>query len=74
MSLRILMEISYQLVKFASYLLNDPLVGVKIEVQLGVVLLDDDPGGLLDCLGANATHFRGFFGDGLEKLTRRTSR
>ena len=56
MSLRILMEISYQLVKFASYLLNDPLVGVKIEVQLGVVLLDDHTGGLLDRLGSNTSH------------------
>ena len=61
-------------VKFASYLLNDPLVGVEIEVQLGVVLLDYDPGGLLDCLGAYTAHFRVFFGDGVEKLARRTRR
>ena len=44
---------------------------MEIEVQLGVVLLDDDPGGLFDCLGANATHFRGFFGDGSKNLPAR---
>ena len=59
---------------FVSYLLNDPLVGVKVEVQLGVVLLNDDPGGLLDCLGANTAHFRGIFGDEVEKLSRRIRR
>ena len=59
---------------FVSYLLNDPLVGVKVEVQLGVVLLDDDPGGLFDCLGANTAHFRGIFGDEVEKLSRRIRR
>ena len=41
---------------FVSYLLNDPLVGVKVEVQLGVVLLNDDLGGLLDGLGTDTTH------------------
>ena len=64
----------FSAVKFVSYLLNNPLVSVEIEVQLGVVLLDDDPGGLFDCLGANATHFRGIFVDGVEKFTRKTSR
>ena len=59
---------------FVSYLLNDPLIGVKVEVQLGVVLLDDDPGGLFDCLGANTAHFRGIFGDEVEKLSRRIRR
>ncbi len=39
-----------------SYLLDDPLVGVEVEVELGVVLLDDDPGGLLHRLGADAAH------------------
>ena len=29
---------------------------MEVEVELGVVLLDDDPGGLLDRLGADATH------------------
>ena len=47
---------------------------MEIEVQFGVVLLDDDPGGLLDRLGTNAAHFRVFFGDGVEKLTRRARR
>merc|ERR550539_2001758 len=37
-------------------LLNDPLVGVEIEGKLGVVLLDDDPGSLLDGFGSDATH------------------
>ena len=64
----------FSAVQFVSYLLNNPLVSVEIEVQFGVVLLDDDPGGLFDCLGANATHFRGFFVDGVEKFTRKTSR
>ena len=39
-----------------SDLLDDPLVGVEIEVQSGVVLLDDDPSGLLHGLGTNARH------------------
>ena len=55
------MQEFFSAVQFVSYLLNNPLVSVEIEVQLGVVLLDDDPGGLFDCLGANATHFRVFF-------------
>lgn len=32
------------------------LVGLEVEGELGVVPLDDDLGGLLDGLGANATH------------------
>jgi len=35
---------------------DDPLVGVEVQRQLGVVLLDDDPGGLLDGLGSNSAH------------------
>ena len=37
-------------------LLNDPLVGVEIEGELGVVLLDDDTSCLLDSFGSDATH------------------
>lgn len=33
------------------------LVGLEVESELGVVTLNDDLGGLLDGLGANATHF-----------------
>ena len=40
-------------------LIADTLVGLKVQSQLGVVPLDDDLGGLLDGLGANATHFGG---------------
>lgn len=36
-------------------LLAHPLVGVEVTAQAGVVLLDDDPGGLLDCLGPDST-------------------
>jgi hypothetical protein len=32
------------------------LVGLEVEGQLGVVSLNDDLGGLLNCLGTNATH------------------
>jgi hypothetical protein len=32
---------------------------VEIEVELGVVLLDDHPGGLLDRFGTDATHDEG---------------
>jgi hypothetical protein len=32
------------------------LVGVEVECELGVVLLDDDPGGLLHRLRTHATH------------------
>jgi len=38
-------------------LIADALVGLEVEGQLGVVPLNDDLGGLLDCLCANATHF-----------------
>lgn len=38
------------------HLLDDALVRVEIQVQLGVVLLNDDSRGLLDRLGAHATH------------------
>lgn len=42
--------------RFDPYLIEDALVGVEVGAQLGVVLLDDDAGGLLDRLGADATH------------------
>lgn len=38
-------------------LVADPLVGLEVERELGVVTLDDDLGGLLHGLGADATHF-----------------
>merc|ERR1719509_483256 len=44
-----------------SDLLDDPLVGVEVQGELGVVLLDQDPGGLLHGLGSDASH-RGFLG------------
>ena len=37
-------------------LLNDLLVGVEVKGELGVVLLNDDLGGLLDGLGTDTTH------------------
>ena len=40
-------------------LIADALVGLEVEGQLGVVPLNDDLGGLLDGLGANATHVGG---------------
>jgi hypothetical protein len=46
-------------------LVADALVGLEVEGQLGVVPLNDDLGGLLDCLSANATHF----GDLMLRLT-----
>jgi hypothetical protein len=42
-----------------SDLIAKTLVGLEVERQLGVVTLDDDLGGPLDCLGSNATHFGG---------------
>ncbi len=39
-----------------SHFLDDTLVGVEVQGELGVVLLNDDPGGLLNGLGADATH------------------
>jgi hypothetical protein len=38
-------------------LITDPLVGLEVERQLGVVALNDDLGGLLDGLSSDATHF-----------------
>lgn len=40
-------------------LIADTLVGLEVQGELGVVPLNDDLGGLLDSLGANATHFGG---------------
>ena len=40
-----------------------PLVGLEVEGELWVVSLDDDLGGLLDCLCANATHLCGCTGE-----------
>ena len=40
-------------------LIADSLVGLEIESQLGVVPLNDDLGGLLNGLGANASHVGG---------------
>ena len=40
-------------------LIADALVGVEVRGELGVELLNDDLGGLLDGLGADATHFGG---------------
>lgn len=40
-------------------LIADALVGLKVERQAGVVALNDDLGGLLDGLGADATHVGG---------------
>ena len=37
-------------------LLDDPLVGVEVEGQLGVVLLDDDTSCLLDGLSSDTAH------------------
>lgn len=44
-------------------LIADPLVGLEVQSQLGVVPLNDDLGGLLDSLGTNATHFGGVEGE-----------
>lgn len=48
-----------------SNLIADPLVGLEVQSQLGIVSLNDDLGGLLNGLGTNATHFGG---DGRELL------
>lgn len=37
--------------------ITDPLVGLEVQRQLGVVTLNDDLGGLLDGLSSDATHF-----------------
>lgn len=42
-----------------SDLITDTLVGLEVQGELGVVTLNDDLGGLLDSLSANATHFGG---------------
>jgi hypothetical protein len=42
-------------------LIADALVGLEVEGELGVVSLNDDLGGLLDGLGADATHFGGIW-------------
>ena len=39
-------------------LLNDLLVCVEVKGELGVVLLNDDLGGLLDGLGTDTTHLK----------------
>jgi len=44
-------------VRCAAHLIADPLVGLEVERELGVVTLNDDLGGLLDGLCADATHF-----------------
>lgn len=36
-------------------LLAHPFVGVEVTAQAGVILLDDDPGGLLHCLGPDSS-------------------
>ena len=40
-------------------LVDDALVGVEVEGEAGVVLLDDRPGGLLDGLGADSLLLQG---------------
>lgn len=49
-------------------LIADALVGLEVQGELGVVPLNDDLGGLLDSLGADATHFGGI---GLGLVVRR---
>jgi hypothetical protein len=41
-------------------LIADPLVGLEVERELGVVTLDDDLGGLLDRLCSDTTHIGDF--------------
>ena len=48
-------------------LITDSLVGLEVEGQLWVVTLNDDLGGLLDSLSANATHFCGICRFGLSR-------
>lgn len=48
-------------------LITDSLIGLEIEGQLWVVTLNDDLGGLLDSLSANATHFCGICRFGLSR-------
>jgi hypothetical protein len=42
-------------------LIANPLVGLEVQRQLGVVTLNDDLGGLLDGLGSDATHVGDLF-------------
>lgn len=42
------------------HLIADPLVGLKVKRELGVVPLDDDLGGLLDGLSSDTTHVGDF--------------
>lgn len=44
----------------SSHLIADPLVGLEVERELGVVTLDDDLGGLLDGLRSDTTHVGDF--------------
>lgn len=48
-------------------LIADALVGLKVKSQAGIVPLNEDLGGLLDSLGADATHFGGI-GRGLRMV------
>lgn len=58
-------------------LIADALVGLEVQGELGVVPLNDDLGGLLNGLGANATHLggvvlvvvRGLVGEGIAGLS-----
>ncbi len=51
-----------------SHLLNDALVDIEVQGQLGVVLLDDDLGGLLHGLGTDATHLEAKIFDSKEQI------
>lgn len=50
-------------------LIANPLVGLEVQRQLGVVTLNDDLGGLLDGLGSDATHFGDLFCELGERLS-----
>jgi hypothetical protein len=54
-------------------LITHSLVGLEVESKLGVVPLNDDLGGLLDCLRSNATHF-GEFGCWLSEMLMSSKR
>lgn len=41
---------------YAPHLIANPLVGLEVKGQLGVVPLNDDLGGLLDGLSSDTTH------------------
>jgi hypothetical protein len=51
-----------------SHLLDDSLVDIEVQGQLGVVLLDDDLGGLLHGLGTDATHLEAKIFDSKEQI------